>query len=125
MIKQMTFDKTQNKKTGNAGEDQAAAFLTGIGYKIIERNLRLVCGEIDILAQDGANIVIVEVKSVRGTGFGSAQELVRFKKQNKLKLLARALEQQYPGKTIRIDVVGVQFDYHGNLQIDHLKNAVW
>jgi len=118
------MQKKLNKITGNIGEDKACEFLESIGYKIIERNLKLVCGEIDILAQDKKSIVIVEVKSVRGSGFGSAQELVRFKKQNKLKQLARAVEQKYPGRTIRIDVVGVEFGWDGEAEIEHLINAV-
>ena len=121
------MDKTLNKKTGNEGEDIAAVYLKGKGYKILERNLRLFCGEIDILASPPAGgrrtIVLVEVKTVRGEGFGSAQELVRFKKQNKLRTLGKALEQEYPGRTIRIDVIGVDFS-SGEARIEHLVNAV-
>ncbi len=119
------MDKTRNKKTGEAGENEAEIYLKGLGYKILKRNYKLFCGEIDILAQDKKAIVIVEVKSVRGTGFGSAQELVRYKKQNKLKLLARAIEQKYPDRTVRIDVVGVEYDFEGQEVIDHLINAVY
>jgi len=42
------FNKKDNKSTGNAGQDTAAACLKTIGYKILERNLRLVCGGIDM-----------------------------------------------------------------------------
>jgi len=116
--------KTEKRITGDKGEEEACEFLVSKGYKILGRNVKLVCGEVDILAQDKKSIVIVEVKSVRGSGFGSAQELVRFKKQNKLKQLARALEQKYPNQTIRIDVVGVEFGLDGEAQIEHLVNAV-
>lgn len=118
------MDKTKNKNTGDLGEDEACEYLMSKGYRIVNRNVKLVCGEIDILAQDKKSLVIVEVKSVRGSGFGTAQELVRFKKQNKLRQLARALEQQYPNRTIRIDVVGVEFGWDGEVEIDHLVNAV-
>jgi putative endonuclease len=118
------MNKTQNKGIGAKGEGEAEKYLKSLGYKILRRNYRLFCGEIDILAQDSKDIVIVEVKSVRGTGFGSAQELVRYKKQNKLKLLAKTLEQQYPDKTIRIDVVGIEYNWRNEVKIDHLKNAV-
>ena len=117
------FDKTKNKNTGNLGEDLATEYLISLGYKIIERNLRLAFGEIDILAQEKKTIVIVEVKTVRGGGFGLAQELVRFKKQNKLKLLGRAIEQMYPNSSIRIDVIGIELSENSN-KIEHIKNAV-
>lgn len=119
----MTFDKTKNKSTGNLGEDLATKYLLERGYKVLERNLRLVCGEIDILVRDKKTIVIVEVKTVRGSGFGLAQDLVRYKKQEKLKLLARAVAQQFPSSPLRIDVIGV--DCSGEEpKIEHLVNAV-
>jgi len=116
-------DKRSNKKTGNLGEDTAAAYLLKNGYKIISRNLFFVFGEIDILAEKDKSIVIVEVKTVRGSGFGLAQDLVRFAKQNKLRMLARAVEQQYPGRTIRIDVIAI--DFSGSTpKIEHIESAV-
>ena len=119
----LMFDKTKNKLTGNTGEDIVAQYLRENGYKIIERNLVFEFGEIDILAEYKKTIVIVEVKTVRGGGFGQAVDLVRFAKQNKLKLLARAIEQQYPGRTIRIDVVGVDLS-NVEPKIEHIESAV-
>jgi len=117
------MDKKANKNTGNIGEQIACDYLVSIGYKIIDRNLKLICGEVDILARDKKSIVIVEVKTVRGSGFGLAQELVRYKKQKKLRQLGRALEQKYPKATIRIDVVGVEFHF-GEPKVEHIISAV-
>ena len=117
------LDKTSNKSTGNTGEDAAAEYLIEKDYRVLGRNLRLFCGEIDILAEDGKTIVICEVKTVRGAGFGLAQELVRYKKQEKLKLLARAVAQEYPTSTIRIDVIGVDYST-GEPKIEHIIDAV-
>lgn len=113
------MDKTKNKSTGNAGEEAAAEYLKTIGYEIIERNKILPFGEIDILARDKHTIVIVEVKTVRGNGWGLASDLVRYKKQEKLKLLALAVEKDYPGCDIRIDVIGIDSG-----KIQHIINAV-
>lgn len=117
------MDKTKNKLTGNFGEDKAAKYLLSLKYSIIKRNLSLPFGEIDILAKDKKTIVIVEVKTVRGSGFGLAQELVRFRKQQKLKLIGRFIEQQYPSSPVRIDVIGVDMS-EGEPKIEHLINAV-
>ena len=126
--RKIEMDKTRNKKTGNLGEDRAAEYLISRGYKILERNLRLFCGEIDILASPPAGekntLVIVEVKTVRGAGFGLAQDLVRHKKQQKLITLGRAIEQQFPGKPIRIDVIGVNLTDIHNVCFEHLENAI-
>lgn len=113
----------KRKKTGTSGEEAARRFLKNKGYRILGTNVELFCGEIDILAKDKKSIVIVEVKTTKGLGWGSPQELVRRKKQQKLKQLAKALEQEHPKSTIRIDVVGV-YDNYGKYEIEHLVNAV-
>lgn len=117
------FDKQNNKTTGNLGEDLTTEYLEEKGYKILDRNVNLDFGEIDILAEYKRTIVIVEVKTVRGSGFGPAQDLVRFAKQNKLRLLARAMIQKYPDKTIRIDVVGVDLS-DSEPKFEHIESAV-
>jgi len=117
------LDKTKNKSTGNYGEDLASEFLENKGYKILERNLHLICGEIDILAEDRRTLVIIEVKSVRGSGFGQALDLVRFKKQDKLRQLALALIQQHPDRQIRVDAIGVDLSQEPPV-IEHIVNAV-
>jgi putative endonuclease len=117
------MDKSQNKETGSEGEEIAAEYLEKLGYKILDRNLELFCGEIDILAWDHRTIVICEVKTVKGTGFGPAKDLVRHRKQQKLRTLARTIEQQYPDRNIRVDVIGVEM-YCNPPKIEHLKNVV-
>lgn len=97
----------------------AVEYLEKLKYKILGRNITYPFGEIDILADDRGTIVIVEVKTVRGGGWGSAHDLVRYKKQQKLKLLASAVEKEYPRSDIRIDVVGID-----DGRIEHIKNAV-
>jgi len=119
----LAVDKKGNKNTGNEGEQIAREYLEQKGYSILDMNLTLPFGEIDILAKDKKTIVIVEVKTVRGSGFGLAQELVRFKKQKKLILLASALEQKFPKSTIRIDVIGVEMGGSEPV-ITHLESAV-
>ena len=118
------MDKSKNKLTGNYGEDLATQYLEGNGYRILQRNLRLSCGEIDILAKQNKTIVIVEVKTVKGEKFGYAKDLVRFKKQQKLKLLAGAITQEYPKSNIRIDVIGVDLTDPSQPVFEHIVNAV-
>jgi len=107
------------KKLGNYGEDLALAFLEKKGYKLIKRNLRLFCGEIDLLMADGEIFVICEVKTKSSSEFGAPQEEVDFFKKKKLVQLGKALWQIYPGHSIRIDVVAVSAD-----KIEHIINAV-
>jgi putative endonuclease len=114
------MDKRKNKLIGNRGEDLAIEYLEGIGCNILERNLSYPFGEIDILAKDGKVIVIVEVKTVSGDGWGRAHDLVRRKKKEKLKLLALAVAKEYPDCDIRIDVISIDQG-----RIEHIESAVF
>ncbi len=73
---------------GKAGEDRAAEFIAGLGYRIIDRNWRCARGEIDIVAREGATLIFVEVKARRSQKFGFPAEAVNPRKQERLRLLA-------------------------------------
>ncbi len=115
---QMTL---QRKKLGAAGEDLALKYLQKKHYLLIARNLRLFCGEIDLLMQDKETLVIVEVKTKSNLNYGLPQEEVDFHKQKKLLQLASALMQKMPDKNIRIDVIAVDESQNS---LDHIINAV-
>lgn len=51
--------------TGKRGEMIAAKFLENCGMTVLCRNFRCRAGELDIVALDGAEIVFVEVKTMR------------------------------------------------------------
>lgn len=113
----MTHDR---KALGKYGEDLAREYLEKKGYKFLKQNLRLFCGEIDLLMEDGKDLVICEVKTKSSDEFGAPQEEVDFFKKKKLVQLGKALWQLYPEHSIRIDVVAVD----GEDKIDHIINAV-
>lgn len=62
----MLHGETTRKSTiGKTGEDLACDHLGGMGYKILERNIRQKFGEIDILAKDkNGALCFVEVKTI-------------------------------------------------------------
>lgn len=113
----------QHLETGHLGEDLATQELNNKGYKILDRNLRLPVGEIDILAKDGKTIVIVEVKTKTSDIYGHPAEMVGKHKQRKLCQLARSLELQYPLRQIRIDVIAVDTSYDPPT-LEHLIDVV-
>lgn len=113
----MTFKR---KALGKYGEDLALKYLQDQGYKLLGRNIKLFCGEIDLLMQDKDSLVIVEVKTKSGDSFGHASEMITSKKKKKLLQLAKALWQKFPKYNIRIDVVAID-DYN---KIQHLESAV-
>jgi putative endonuclease len=116
----------QKDDLGRRGEDEAAAYLTALGWRIVDRNWRCPSGEIDIVALDGHELVIVEVKTRSGRGFGDPLEAVDGRKLTRLCVLAGAWRRAHRGvrsRSTRIDLVGVLLPRHAEATIDHLRAA--
>jgi putative endonuclease len=110
---------------GRFGEDAAARFLTEQGFTVLDRNWRCDVGEIDIVALDGDTLVICEVKTRRGVGFGAPLEAVTPAKAARLARLAAAYRrgQGTGARACRIDLVGVLLQRGQPMQIEHLRGV--
>ena len=100
---------TSRATVGQQGEEIAARFLVEAGYVLVERNWRGTRGELDIIARDGDEIVVVEVKTRTGLGFGHPAEAITPVKLARLKrLTGQWLCEHTPrAASVRIDVVAV------------------
>jgi putative endonuclease len=95
-------------ETGRKAEDLAAAFLRAKGMTVVERNFRAKTGEIDIVAQDGDEVVFVEVRARASKGYGGAAASVDGAKRRKLIRAARLwLAARGWNGACRFDVVAV------------------
>jgi putative endonuclease len=110
---------------GRYGEEVAAQHLVNAGMSILERNYRCDAGEIDIVAMDGDVVVVCEVKTRAGLGFGRPVEAVTESKARRLRRLAvRWLdERNWHADEVRIDVIGV-LPAHGGFSIEHLRGVI-
>lgn len=110
---------------GRAGEEAAAAYLAGLGYRILERNLRFRSGELDLVAEEGGFLVFVEVKTRRGTGFGTAAEAVTAEKRRRLVKLASLYLARRGGAPppCRFDVVTVEAQPGGEWRCQVIQGA--
>lgn len=114
------------KDVWSAGEDLAARHLTGLGWRILERNWRCPAGELDIIALEPGPppvVVFCEVKCRRGLGFGSPLESITVAKQAKLRelVLHWLREQSRPVPRIRIDGIGVLLPGDAPPRITHVR----
>lgn len=107
---------------GRAGEDLAVAYLVLAGLRPVERNVRLAGVEVDVVADDGATRVLVEVRLRTRGGFGGAAATVDRRKRERLVRAARSLEQQGRAR-LRVDVVAVDVGGDG-ATITHYRNAI-
>jgi len=107
---------------GAFGEDLAARYLVVRGMAILERNWQCDLGEIDLVARDGDALVVCEVKTRRGAGFGTPAEAVTLRKAARLRKLAvRWLtEHRVTPAEVRIDVVSVVVPRSGSPVVEHL-----
>ena len=72
------------KSLGELGELAAAKYLKKEKYKVVDRNVHLSDGELDIVAVDGRTIVFVEVKTRQTANKGEPGEAVDVTKQKKI-----------------------------------------
>ncbi|GAC1652898.1 MAG: YraN family protein [Vulcanimicrobiaceae bacterium] len=101
--------RKSNSAIGRAGEDRAAAYLEERGYTIIQTNVRLPGGELDLVCKDGEIIVFIEVKLRNTAAFGSALGAVDAKKRATLRRLAcDYLQFMAPAARARFDIVALE-----------------
>lgn len=110
---------------GQEGETAAARYLQRKGYRILAKNLRSSLGELDLVAEDGAVLVFVEVKARQTDRFGGAIHAVHERKQKKLIQLASQYlaRHHWMGRPCRFDVVLLQGAGNADEQIEHIENA--
>lgn len=110
---------------GRYGEALAERFLIDAGLTILERNWRCALGEVDIVAREGGSLVICEVKTRTGTGFGTALEAVTPVKMRRLRQLAGAWLDTHAVRPehVRIDVVGITVPRRGAPVVEHLRSV--
>lgn len=109
---------------GKNGEEEVEKYLINKGYEIIEKNFSCKLGEIDIIAKDKEELVIIEVKTRTSNKYGAPAEAVGKTKQHHILktsqyyLMKNRLENVY----VRLDVIEV---YVKNEQyiINHIKQA--
>ncbi len=93
---------------GRRSERAAARFLRGLGYRVLAANVADPAGELDLIALDGATLVVVEVRSTAGDDLEKTAASVDLRKQRKiteatLRFLAR--KRLLEGVPVRFDVL--------------------
>ncbi|AYY12733.1 YraN family protein [Actinobacteria bacterium YIM 96077] len=110
---------------GAYGEQVAARHLERNGLIVVARNWRCSVGEIDIVALEDATVVVCEVKTRSGLGYGSGLEAVTGEKGARLRRLALAwldATGRY-GSPVRVDVIAVQRRRLAPPHVEHVRGA--
>jgi putative endonuclease len=112
-----------NKSFGKRGEDLAVEFFLEEGYEILERNWHFNHIEVDIIARDGDQLIIAEVKTRSGNTYGEPSTAVDFRKQRTLIFAAeRYLFGHNLDMEVRFDIVSIILG-EGRTVLEHIKEA--
>ena len=99
---------------------QALHYLHEHGLIYIESNFRRPFGEIDLIMQDHATLVFVEVRSRAAARFGGAAASITKAKQRRLVLAAKAYLQRFRvTPPCRFDVIAIDAG-----TIEWIKNVI-
>jgi putative endonuclease len=112
---------------GRRGEELAARHLQALGLTVVERNVRLPGGEIDLVARDGDELVFVEVKTRIGDASMAPDVAVTAAKLDRLEQLSEAYVARLDTPNSvpwRVDVIAVVLARNGRtVSIDHVPGA--
>ncbi|MDG1944786.1 MAG: YraN family protein [Halioglobus sp.] len=99
------------KFLGDDYEDRAATLIQQSGLCVLERNFRGKTGEIDIIAQDGEQVVFLEVRARSNRKFAGAASSVTARKQQRIVKTAQLFLQCRPqcaNMPCRFDVIAFE-----------------
>ncbi|NBS41256.1 YraN family protein [bacterium] len=108
---------------GDAGETLAASFLARAGFSILDRQVRTPFGEIDLVCEDGDELVFAEVKTRQSDEFGYPEEAITPAKFRHMVASAEAFlaARGWENRLWRIDVLAIRVLSGADPEIVHLK----
>ncbi|MHB1340235.1 MAG: YraN family protein [Coriobacteriia bacterium] len=113
------------QEIGRRGEDAAVAYLERRGMTVIDRNWRCKSGEADVIALDGSELVVIEVKTRTTEAKGTPEAAVTPAKQRRIARIAEAylsIAGLEPAG-VRFDVVTVRVISQDRALLRHHMNA--
>ena len=115
----------EHNDLGKFGEEIAVEYLRKDGYTVLETNWTFQKAEIDIIAQKGNILAVVEVKTRSSLEFGLPQDFV---KPKKIQLLVKAVDafvnQRNLDIEVRFDIIAIHKEGK-SFVIEHLIDAFY
>jgi len=115
----------QHNELGKKGELIANDFLIKNGYEIVARNFIYEKAEVDIIAQKGAVLAIIEVKTRTSADFGDPQQFLKPKQiQRIIKAVDYFVNENEMEVEVRFDIIAIVLNKKG-MSLEHLENAFY
>jgi len=100
------------QRVGSLAEMRALDYLRAQGLALVAANVRLRCGEIDLIMADRGQCVFVEVRQRASARYGGAAASIDARKRARVRAAAQAwLQQRCGGRAwppLRFDVVAIE-----------------
>ncbi len=93
------------RKKGSIAEEKAISYLESVGYRILERNVHMRVGEIDIVAMHDGEMVFIEVRSSASSD--PLESITPRKLENLKKAILSYLAEKGLDLSFRIEIVTV------------------
>ena len=115
----------EHNKLGEIGEELAAEHLVKNGYDILERNYTYQKAEVDIIAQKGDTLVVVEVKTRSTADFGNPQDFLKPKQIKRLVMAVDAyINENDLDVEVRFDIIAIVIEGK-TVDLEHLEDAFY
>ncbi|HBK29698.1 MAG TPA: endonuclease [Parabacteroides sp.] len=116
----------QQNQTGKEGESEARVYLQKKGYRILHSNWHFHHYELDIVAQHGHELVVVEVKTRSEAPLLEPEDAIDGKKIKRTVAAADAYIRYFNcDMPVRFDVITILRDSSGYHIQDHIEDAFY
>ncbi len=116
----------EHNTLGKSGEEAAARYLERNGYVILHRNWRRGRLELDIVAAQGNELMIVEVKTRSNTLYAQPEEAITTQKIRHIVRAADTYLKVYGlDNPVRFDIITVVGKEECEFELVHLRSAFY
>lgn len=114
-----------HNELGKEGEEAAARYLQEKGYTIRHRNWRAGKKELDIVAECGNELVVIEVKTRKNRLFGNPEDAVTGKKIRRIVASTDAYLRKFAiDLPVRFDIITVVGE-EAPFTMEHIEEAFY
>ena len=112
-------------RRGRRFEALAEAFLEKRGWRVLDRNVRFLRKEIDLVVEKDGLVAFVEVKGRSGPAFGHPLEAITWRKRRAISVAATAwiARSDFSARSYRFDAVSVRIMPDGAVALEHVEGA--
>ena len=112
-------------RRGRRFEALAEALLNERGWRVLDRNVRFLRKEIDLVVEKDGLVAFVEVKGRSGPAFGHPLEAITRRKRQAISIAARGwiARSDFRARSYRFDAVSVRLMPDGNFEVEHVEGA--